>query len=319
LYRESSWLENCAQDKGQFPGVPKPRLLVSLAAFLENSSSSYSFSPLNIRMILASLEERLDHMRSLSRYLMGLLVFLGLLGTFWGLSKTIGAIAGVINGLEISTNDFNVAMDHLKEGLRMPLSGMGTAFSCSLFGLTGSLIVGFLDLIVSKACTRFLYYVEENLMGDARISSLTELTTSSSGPAFSAALLEQTIETLSQMQGQMIKSEKAYLQLTRSVQTLSDKLMQVVDQGHQSQMIVKKMAQNQTDLQEHLKELTRAMTYLGDNVLKNHLGNIDMNLNKFMEDFSSDSKKNVQEIKGEIRIIAKTLSAIASGQDIAAA
>ena len=117
-----------------------------MAAMLGARGDKLSLSALSLRSLLDSLSARLDESRDISRYLIGLLILLGLLGTFWGLIGTMNAVGTVIAGLEASSGDLTAAFGDLKKGLEAPLGGMGTAFSSSLFGLSGSLILGFLDL-----------------------------------------------------------------------------------------------------------------------------------------------------------------------------
>jgi hypothetical protein len=113
-----------------------------------------------MRGILDSIGNRLDESRDLSRYMTGLLVFLGLLGTFWGLIETVGSVGRVIDGLKVGA-DAGAVFDTLKEGLGAPLAGMGISFSSSLFGLAGSLVLGFLDLQTSQAQNRFYTELED--------------------------------------------------------------------------------------------------------------------------------------------------------------
>jgi hypothetical protein len=113
-----------------------------------------------MRGILDSIAMRLDEARDISRYMTGLLVFLGLLGTFWGLIATVGSVGGVIQGLK-ATGDAASMFDSLRQGLAAPLSGMGISFSSSLFGLAGSLVLGFLDLQSSQAQNRFYTELED--------------------------------------------------------------------------------------------------------------------------------------------------------------
>jgi hypothetical protein len=120
-----------------------------------------------MRGILDSIAARLDEARDMSRYMTGLLVFLGLLGTFWGLIETVGSVGGVINTLKPG-GDAGALFEALKEGLAAPLSGMGISFSSSLFGLAGSLVLGFLDLQTSQAQNRFYTDLEDWLSTTVR-------------------------------------------------------------------------------------------------------------------------------------------------------
>jgi len=130
-----------------------------------------AFSTSSMRTMLDSIATRLDESRDTSRYLVGLLVFLGLLGTFWGLLNTIASIRETIEALDPGTGDAAAVLDALKQGLSAPLAGMGTAFSSSLFGLSGSLVLGFLDLQAGRAQTRFYTELENWLSSVTDLSS----------------------------------------------------------------------------------------------------------------------------------------------------
>ncbi|MFC1580966.1 hypothetical protein ACFL4N_08655 [Thermodesulfobacteriota bacterium] len=125
----------------------------------------FKLSALSLRTVLEGIRAHLDESREISRYMIGLLIFLGLLGTFWGLLGTISAVGKVIGGLEVGSRDFAMIFQNLKGGLLEPLRGMGTAFSSSLFGLGGSLVLGFLDIQASHAQNRFFNEMEEWLSG----------------------------------------------------------------------------------------------------------------------------------------------------------
>jgi hypothetical protein len=141
-------------------------LMRSLAKQLEGlKRDRFSLSAFSMRTVLEGIRGRLDESREVSRYMIGLLVFLGLLGTFWGLLGTISSVWHVIEGMEVARYDFAAVFENLKSGLQVPLSGMGTAFSSSLFGLGGSLILGFIDLQAGHAQNRFFNELEEWLSG----------------------------------------------------------------------------------------------------------------------------------------------------------
>lgn len=144
----------------------EPRLLKPLARHLQGlRKDHFRLSALSLRTLLDGIRSRLDESREISRYMIGLLIFLGLLGTFWGLLGTIGAVGKVISGLDVSGGDVDQVFGTLKAGLEEPLDGMGTAFSSSLFGLGGSLVLGFLDLQAGHAQNRFFNGLEEWLSG----------------------------------------------------------------------------------------------------------------------------------------------------------
>ena len=166
LFREVKWVNSFRQGSQS----AEPVLLAPMKALLERSRTA-AFSTSSMRTMLDSIANRLDESRDISRYLIGLLVFLGLLGTFWGLLGTIGAIGDTIQSLDPGTGDAASVLDALKQGLSAPLSGMGTAFSSSLFGLSGSLVLGFLDLQAGRAQNRFYTELENWLSTEADLSS----------------------------------------------------------------------------------------------------------------------------------------------------
>jgi hypothetical protein len=168
LYPEIAWVNNFRVANPGRATDRRPRLLAPMAAILGGERTGrVSISQQTMRHLLDSIATRLDEARDISRYMMGLLVFLGLLGTFWGLIETVGSVGKVIDGLKIG-GDTGSMFETLKEGLAAPLGGMGISFSSSLFGLAGSLILGFLDLQSSQAQNRFYTDLEDWLATTVR-------------------------------------------------------------------------------------------------------------------------------------------------------
>ncbi len=164
LYPEITWVNSFRLRQNGTPVKRAPVLLAPMAAILSSRSSPsngrMTLSAQLMRGILDSIAMRLDEARDISRYITGLLVFLGLLGTFWGLIATVSSVGSVIQGLK-ATGDASAMFDSLRSGLAAPLSGMGISFSSSLFGLAGSLVLGFLDLQSSQAQNRFYTELED--------------------------------------------------------------------------------------------------------------------------------------------------------------
>ena len=160
LFREIRWVNSLTG--AQTGSIPTPRLLAPMAAMLNAGAGARGLSTITTRAILDSIATRLDEGRELSRYLVGLLVFLGLLGTFWGLLETVHSIAGVIDSMKTGV-DTATMFDALKTGLSAPIAGMSVSFTSSLFGLASSLILGFLDLQAGQAQNRFYSEFEEFL------------------------------------------------------------------------------------------------------------------------------------------------------------
>jgi hypothetical protein len=161
LFPEVAWVNGYRSADPKLAARREPKLLAPMAAMLGGERvDRVAISAQTMRAFLDSLANRLDEARDISRYLTGLLVFLGLLGTFWGLIETVGSVGGIINGLKIG-GDADTVFETLKEGLAAPLGGMGISFSSSLFGLAGSLVLGFLDLQTSQAQNRFYTNLED--------------------------------------------------------------------------------------------------------------------------------------------------------------
>src|SRR5947209_7491795 len=158
LFREISWANSLGTSREAKP----PILLAPMATLLRDRTGGRAISMVTLRAILDSVGTRLDENRDILRYMTGLLIFLGLLGTFWGLLETVGSIGGVINSMQTGS-DAAVMFDDLKNGLSKPLAGMSISFTSSLFGLAGSLVLGFLDLQAGQAQNRFYRELEDRL------------------------------------------------------------------------------------------------------------------------------------------------------------
>jgi hypothetical protein len=182
LFREISWANSLGTSQ---PAKAPPVLLAPMATLLGDRSAGRAISMGTLRAILDSVGTRLDENREILRYLTGLLIFLGLLGTFWGLLETVGSIGGVINSMQTGS-DAAVMFDDLKSGLSKPLAGMSISFTSSLFGLAGSLVLGFLDLQAGQAQNRFYRQLED------RLSASTE-----DSPSESAAATGLTLDVRS--------------------------------------------------------------------------------------------------------------------------
>ncbi|EXJ09830.1 MULTISPECIES: hypothetical protein [Nitrincola] len=167
LFPEIRWVAQFRTGRTGLSILREPRLLKPLARQLGEDSKRdrFSLSSMSLRTVLDGIRTRLDEQREITRYFIGLLVFLGLLGTFWGLLGTISSVGHVIMSLDMQQRDFAEVFTALQSGLLKPLEGMGTAFSSSLLGLGGSLVLGFLDIQAGHAQNRFYDGLEEWLTG----------------------------------------------------------------------------------------------------------------------------------------------------------
>jgi hypothetical protein len=228
LNREVHWIEAFRIGPERAAAAPQPTLLAPMANMLAPREDAerrrLTLSAGVTRGLLDSLASRLDESRELSRYTTGLLIFLGLLGTFWGLLLTVGSVSDVIANLSVGSGDINAMFEQLKSGLVRPLHGMGTAFSSSMFGLSGALVLGFLDLTAGQAQNRFFNELEEWLAGLTRISSGALGEGDAPIPVYVQALLEQTAENLEALQRIISRGEASRDASNKAILALAESL-----------------------------------------------------------------------------------------------
>ncbi|HEX9329374.1 MAG TPA: flagellar motor protein MotA, partial [Reyranella sp.] len=210
LWPEVKWLRRFQHREEGAPPLDTHtlNLLAPLAAMLGERQDRLRLSPTATRAVLDGIATRLDERRDLTRYLIGLLIFLGLLGTFWGLLETISAVADAIGRLQVTGGDAVTMFGKLKESIEGPLKGMATAFGASLFGLSGSLVLGFLELQASQAQGRFHIELEEWLAGATRLSSGAQVDGEQGVSAYVEALLERTADGLDDLTRTLRRAEE---------------------------------------------------------------------------------------------------------------
>jgi hypothetical protein len=297
------------------PSGKAPRLLGPMARMLgARQGGRVSLSATALQTLLDGIASRLDETRETSRYLIGVLIFLGLLGTFYGLLETVRSVGGVITGLNVSGGDLARAFADLKAGLESPLHGMATAFSSSLFGLAGSLALGFLDLQAGQAQNRFYNDLEEWLSTYTRLSS-GPLGEGGEGsmPAYIQALLEQTADSLENLQRLLTRSEEGRIAANTTLSGLSDRLGAIGEYMNTGQTQMVRLAENQIELKPLLSRLTTvAENSLGqDEILRGHLRNIEAYTARLTEDLPEGRAQSVHELRTEIRLLARTIAALA--------
>jgi hypothetical protein len=217
LEPEINWIKKFRTGDPGISTVAPPTLLSPLAKHLEEiHRDRFRLSAGSLSTVLDGIRGHLDEAREISKYMIGLLVFLGLLGTFWGLLQTIGTVGQVISGLEVGTGDYGQLFDRLKQGLENPLQGMGTAFSSSLFGLGGSLVLGFIDIQAGHAQNRFFNEMEEWLSGVTRLVDVDDLP--QMGPGASVEMFKNIDTNLRVLINQMQKNNQAMAALLKQQQ-----------------------------------------------------------------------------------------------------
>ena len=322
LTPEVAWIEGFQQGRARgASALPTPRLLAPMASMLaartrtREGQERFTLSAVAMRSLLDSLSSRLDESRELSRYMTGLLIFLGLLGTFWGLLLTVGAIADVIGGMSVGSGDINVLFEQLKTGLARPLHGMGTAFSSSMFGLSGALVLGFLDLTAGQSQNRFFNELEEWLAGLTRLTS-GGMTAEGDGsvPAYVQALLEQTAENMEELQTTLARGEDSRAQSHAAVLALVDRLGMLSDTMRASQQLMLRIGEAQNHLAPALQRLAEMRDNGTDEALRIHLRNIEILLQRLVTDQEHGRAQSTAELRNEIRVLTRTIAALAEEQ-----
>ncbi len=326
LYPEVTWLDSfrdtvAETEAGLQIRLPEsgdgPKLLAPMATMLsDRRGSRFSLSALSMRSILDGIAARLDESRDLSRYNIGLLIFLGLLGTFWGLLETVSSIGDVISGLSVNGGETAQVFERLKIGLEAPIDGMGTAFSSSLFGLAGSLVVGFLDLQASQSQNRFFNELEEWLSSVTRLSSGALGTEGEQGvPAYVQALLEQTAESLENLQVIISRSEEDKHTVNHSLSELANKVETLTDHMRTEQAVMRHLAGIQVEMKPILEQLANggAGSNGNDEVVQGYLRSVDRNMQRLVEENALTRNEITDALRREIRLLARTIAATGDG------
>ena len=242
LFREIRWVNSLTgADPSRSPTAPV--LLAPMAAMLNAGAGARGLSTGTTRAILDSIATRLDEGRELSRYLIGLLVFLGLLGTFWGLLETVHSISGVIDSMKTGSDTASM-FDDLKGGLSAPIAGMSVSFTSSLFGLASSLVLGFLDLQAGQAQNRFYTELEEFLAGHVETTPSLE----AASPDLIAASPGQTQPALTDQQRN-----------TEAIASLAEGIQALVSHMRSEQQQIRNWVDTQAGQQENIGKLLRRL------------------------------------------------------------
>jgi hypothetical protein len=281
LQREVNWIEVFLRSDTSRVLHIQPVLLAPMAQLLaSHERGTRHLSPASMRSILDSVQIRLEEQRDFSRYLIGLLIFLGLLGTFWGLLVTIASVGDIIAGLAVGQDPLAM-FEALKGRLKEPLEGMATSFSTSLFGLSGSLVVGFLDLQSGHAQNRFYNELEEWLSEMTRLpSGFVPDGEGTLAPAYLHALLEQTAEGLEQLQRSRLEADRERRSMALAVQALGEQI------GRLGETLFRENRSEGPHIQEEWRTLMRQLLEQSAQTVQSH-----------------------EELRAELRLLSRTLAA----------
>lgn len=311
LKAEVRWIEAFRTVGPGFSMEEPPRLLAPVASVLGEGErrGRNHLSAMSMRYLLDSISSRLDESRDITRYQTGLLIFLGLLGTFWGLLQTINAVADVIGDLSLTGDDVGAVFEELKAGLAAPMYGMGTAFSSSLFGLAGSLILGFIDLQATQSQNSFYNEMEEWLSGLTRLTGGQNNFADSGGedgpmPLYIEGMLQQTAENLERLRESVQRGEDGRQMLQSTLSKLNERLGSLNDRLEQEHELIFKLVEGRTN---------GSRGGIANELAAEHLRSLDSRLERLVEDISHGREQMTRELRNEIKLVTRTI-AIAAGE-----
>ena len=260
LFPEINWVNGFRLADPGLAVERSPSLLAPMSVLLGDRMGRMTISSQMMRGILDSIAARLDEARDMARYMTGLLVFLGLLGTFWGLIETVGSVGNVINTLKPG-GDAGSLFDSLKEGLAAPLSGMGISFSSSLFGLAGSLVLGFLDLQTSQAQNRFYTELEDWLSTTVRDLGVEQGAVAVAAAAPGAGAVSPDLKTAIERLREAITDSGSNRATTTAMANLAEAIQGLVHHMRTEQQMIRdwvdSQAQQHRDIRRLLEILVR--------------------------------------------------------------
>ncbi|KAB7610464.1 biopolymer transporter ExbB [Amylibacter sp. SFDW26] len=313
LVKSVSWIESFALERDVNGEAVAPRLLASLAALLKKRSARLMLTSTSTRTILDSVATRLDEGREITRYIINLLIFLGLLGTFYGLATTVPAVVDTIRSLAPQEGQDSISVfDNLMTGLESQLGGMGTAFGSSLIGLAGSLVVGLLDLFSSRGQNRFFRELEEWL------SSITRLGVSAgndgdegSPNTMVAELLEQTTLQIENQQDILKQLQERRSVTDQRIEALGDAVSNMVDAQVASHAHTQKILEQVSTSHEHISDALATQAYKEEIAISermsDHLENISGQMAKLIDETQAGRRDTIAELRGDLAVLAKAL------------
>ncbi|MGN0929405.1 MAG: hypothetical protein ACI4N3_02060 [Alphaproteobacteria bacterium] len=300
LIGDVDWINDffAGRDKGKVPNIITP-----VAFLLKEHRKTHKpyMEAGTMRTLLGIVDSRLSDYKESAGYFSGVLVFLGLLGTFWGLLLTIGSVGDVVRNLDIVGGNVGAMFESLKANISKPLSGMGTAFSTSLFGLASSLILGFLQLQTNLAQHFFYNELEENMTRYTRIISASALAEGGDGSiiTYLQAMLEQTGDNINKLQKTVMKSIDNNAEISRKIAVMAEETSKLATQMQEKLKVMEKISVAPEKLYPVLNDLVKiSKSGFGmDDKTRDHIRNMDLGLSDMSEKLSSD-----------IRLLAKTVA-----------
>ncbi len=307
------WIENFVRGTPGSENETPPRLLAPLAALLRSRSARMSISASSSRSIQESVVQRIDEARDITRYLINLLVFLGLLGTFWGLATTVPAVVETIRSLAPQEGESGLdVFGKLMGGLESQLGGMGTAFSSSLLGLAGSLVLGLLELFAGHGQNRFIRELEEWL------SSITRLGYAGDGDGVDqnalGLLVDHMAQQLEELQALQTQTENSRFQSEMKINELVAAIAQLtdrIDAERGQSALLRRIAEGQERLLTALQ--TGEAGGGSDPESRMRLRSIDVQLLRILEEMAAGRQETLNDLKTDIGQLTSAIRQLGRG------
>jgi hypothetical protein len=313
LVKSVSWIEGFALDRPDNEFKKAPGLLASLATLLKKRTARLMLTSMSSRTMLDSVATRLDEGREITRYIINLLIFLGLLGTFYGLATTVPAVVDTIRHLAPKEGqDAMSVFDNLMTGLETQLGGMGTAFGSSLIGLTGSLVVGLLDLFAGHGQNRFFRELEEWLSSITRLGISTDSDGEDGSPnALIAELLEQTTLQIENQQAILGQLFERRIVTDQRIEALGGAVTQMVEVQGASQERTRQILEQISSSHERISEALSPHAQKEENAvsihMSAHLQNINKQLTRLIDETEAGRRDAIAELRGDLAVLTKAL------------
>ncbi len=305
-----AWIERFASDTSEV-NSKTPQLLAPLAALLRTRGARMQVNASSTRSILDSVATRIDEAREITRYIVNTLIFLGLLGTFYGLATTVPALVDTIRGLAPQEGEQGVEVfGRLMTGLESQLSGMGVAFASSLLGLAGSLVVGILELFAGHGQNRFYRELEEWLSSITRVG-FSSGEDSSSEQAAMTSVLDHMAEQMDAMRQMFVQSDVSRSMVDERLGQLSDSIERMTHQmqhGDAENSALERVAAGQERLITHLESQGGGGDGGIDAESRMRLRSIDVQMLRILEEISAGRQESMAELRTDISALAQALS-----------
>ena len=321
------WIEGFVSDRPGHEFAKPPRILASLEALLRDKKSRININALSARSILDSVATRLDEVRDITRYIVNLLIFLGLLGTFYGLATTVPAVVETIKSLAPKEGQTGLdAFEGLMIGLESQLGGMGTAFASSLLGLAGSLVVGLLELFAGHGQNRFYMELEEWLSSISKIGqnlsesdqATNELVGSKHSEMFFNKKMDYLVELLENHEGQAINTQIKIVELIKTIEArisnLGTKGRDSLGQRNDETISLDSLVQNQENLVSLIRNYIEIENN-SDTEFRARVRNIDVQLAKIFDELASGRQESLTELREDLTILSNAILKLANADE----